>query len=1825
VGVAGSEEGREPLARYGEALRQAIRATGQTQRQFATKVPMSESSLSETLAGRRLPSDAMAARIASRLPAATAAEVTERYELAAAARRPSASPETSAPPETVALPAEIVGLVRRLRQVTDSLPYQLNSSYQVSLSSVYVRQSVAAPTEVGQLVTEEILRREDDKGEVRLESIRAAEQRRITGRVRPFEDVLGEHDHLVIEGAAGLGKTTLGHNLVHDLAEALLNPGASSPLSEPHIPLMIPARVLAAHMRAGRSQTLAAAVASEYEMLSNGEVPASFFDRPVCGMRWLVAVDALDEIPEGAARERLLTALVTWMSSTDEPLRLVVTTRPLSPGETARLPKAGFYELQGFDREAMSSFARRWFDPDGTPAGALRAAEFLDQVRAAGLEEIVKVPLLATVAAYVLQSRPGRPLPASRYELYEEYIDQYSVARTRARTAVLASLSTLPEGRQLGDWLETHRRSLLEELAVAYTTSEVPLLEVLQRALGNRASVLDRLPGLWQQTIADWLTQTGLLSRSRPRLRFLHQTFAEHLAATARARKLPSTFDPALPEWQDAVSGRLLGSEADEQILLHYLHLSGPSADVLTWLQAGSQAARDAAGGLINQGAPVSEAQLEVYLVRVADKVSTGAWSGIELRELSGLTRHASVCAHLYALLCRADVGAAAKIGIVDLLRERSIKARREGVPLLRTFMEPTHSPQIRRGAAEVLAKLPGEDRTAAAKTLYLLATDPGCGHVERVRAAEALAKLGGSDRSRAAKALDTLVTEPAVISWRRTRTAQTLAEVDDEHRSRAATLLYELATDASEEARVRRGAAEGLMELGGEHRPRAGEVLLGLAADPTTPIAEQAFALAAAAALDPAHDLRLAGLLRGVATDPATDAQEQRDAARKLAELGGEHRETAAAALHQMAADLTRYAVWRREAATELAKFGGAHRGRAAAILEEIALDPTMAAYDRLSTARELARLGGEYRSAAAVALYELATDPMIAVPERREAAQEVAKVGEEYRQRVLAFFDAVLRDTSSAPSERVLATVVTAALRPDTRSLIAMVATDLHGVPAANDQLRIEAATALLESGPDTIADAVDLLRGVAANIMAESEHRREAAETLAKLGDEVHRTWAADILCELAADPVADARERQAAAAALTELGSTYRERVVDILCEIAADPTIDASSRLWCADMLGYVGDIERGRLALHWLISYPVTHPSERIWPARWLAKFGGEGRRRAAEALEAMSLDALIDPGNRRQAAHTLATLGGQFWKRGVDLLYALAADPTSGVADRALALAELAMLDREHRPDAACALALVIADHTVDPSEREESARQLATLDARQRDTAATALRDMATGPGVDVWTRRQAAEHLAELGGEHFAAAAAVLHDIATDPVSDSWERLYAAQQLAKWGGKQRGRAAAALRQIAADPIADPDDRRSAAQDLAKLGKQHRAEAAEALYLLAIDSTIAVGERQQAAQELARLGIEHARRILAFCGVALADPYSSPTERIFAAVIFAALRPDANALAIAVLDHLATAVIDQPGEEPFVAPELRRRAAVALIEAGPDSRPRGIELLAAAAADPVADADDRHEAALALARLGGTHRARAAELLRELATDVAVDSRDRRWAASKLATFGATQRAQACTAFYNLATDPTNRPENRLQAAAKLLTFGDEHDQRAQAADVLRQLATYRTVEAHVRRSAAEQLASLGEEYRAEAADALPTSSPMRWSTRTSASRAPGRSPNSAVRTGLERSSCSTRWRMTWSPTPATGHWPWPRWPHSTQRTVPEPPKRSSKRLPPPLSMRTGAGRPRGNWPRSARCSVVRLPCTTLPAIPASMPNAGTRPPEP
>ncbi|MBW4718488.1 NACHT domain-containing protein [Saccharothrix obliqua] len=397
------------------------------------------------------------------------------------------------------LPDGIASLLRAQVRAARDLPYRLPGARRPSLATVYVRQDLGSGSE--ESVTEQPAPILDGRG--RLVDVPAAPV--VRPAVRPptktVRAALDGDDHLLITGGPGQGKSTLSLRLAADIAAG----GPATPITEPVVPLRLTARELAARLDLPFTRALADAVLAEYGAHLDAAVEDRTLGGRVAGLRWLLLVDGLDEVADATRRDRLVSVLAGW-ASPESPYRVVVTTRPIEGAALAPLQRIGAarYELQPFDEEALRGFADNWFDGD-----ADRAYRFVRQIRRAHLDELVRVPLLATIAAIIFE-HDDRPLPDNQYELYEAYLKY------------LRSGHTGP--------FEEHRDGLLEHLGRVRLEADTSLLTAAREWLrDNSAAVPD------PDDVAAYLTSVGPLARRGDDLRFLHHSFAEHLAATARA------------------------------------------------------------------------------------------------------------------------------------------------------------------------------------------------------------------------------------------------------------------------------------------------------------------------------------------------------------------------------------------------------------------------------------------------------------------------------------------------------------------------------------------------------------------------------------------------------------------------------------------------------------------------------------------------------------------------------------------------------------------------------------------------------------------------------------------------------------------------------------------------------------------------------------------------------------------------------------------------------------------------------------------------------------------------------------------------------------------------------------------------------------------------------------------------------------------------------------------------------------------------------------------------------------------------------------------
>ncbi|MEV6348723.1 hypothetical protein [Actinoplanes sp. NPDC051851] len=397
-------------------------------------------------------------------------------------------------------------------QAVDMLPYHLLGVEPPPLSAVYVRQH--ARTQPGAT--------KPDRKEARPES-QDRDRADSTGGEKPIPitDALDRHEHLVVTGEPGAGKSTFGQYLALQLCHLWLREwnGDRPPISEPVVPLRIPARTLVG----ARSWTagLAGATQAALGLRLVAEPPAALFERRPAGIRWLVIVDGLDEIVDRAARTEVIQALAARCRPGGD-YRIVVTTRQLPEVEFAplRTQHVETYSVEPFGRDELRMFATQWFRAQGAGDPDRDAERFLRQTADGRLRDLVRNPLLATIAAITYTLQPDRPLPASRLDLYQRFFEHLLDGRDTA-AELRRSNAHRPSRARFAAWIHENRLDMLRHLGVARLESESPLLDAALAWVGEKSPPGIPRPVGWTEDVREVLLGTGLILYEGDRLRFL--------------------------------------------------------------------------------------------------------------------------------------------------------------------------------------------------------------------------------------------------------------------------------------------------------------------------------------------------------------------------------------------------------------------------------------------------------------------------------------------------------------------------------------------------------------------------------------------------------------------------------------------------------------------------------------------------------------------------------------------------------------------------------------------------------------------------------------------------------------------------------------------------------------------------------------------------------------------------------------------------------------------------------------------------------------------------------------------------------------------------------------------------------------------------------------------------------------------------------------------------------------------------------------------------------------------------------------------------------
>jgi hypothetical protein len=1575
------------------------------------------------------------------------------------------------------LPAEVQSLMRAQVQAAQELPYRLPGARRPSLATVYVRQDLGTGVEEPQADQLRPTPTLDDHGQ--LVDLPSAPVVRLAVRppARTVREALDGDDHLLVTGGPGQGKSTLSLRLAADIATQWTSEDHSKPpLTEPVVPLRLIARELAARLVLPFSQALAGSVGTEYGALLSFPVDAHVFGDRVSGCRWLLLVDGLDEVADSTARDRLVKVLAAWVSD-GSPYRVVLTTRPIEGAALAPLQRIGAsrYELQPFDEEALCRFAENWFDD--TPENAHR---FIVQIRKAHLDELVQVPLLATIAAIIFEGHSDRPLPDNQYELYESYLKYLRSAH-----------ATVPGP------FDRSRDRILEHLGLVRLETDTSLVSAARTWADQHLAP----SGDWQEELTVFLAAVGPLTRRGDDLRFLHHSFAEHLAATAKARLLPGQFDPKHDDFARLLHAACLKERGRHAraVLLHHTRLHPAEADHLVrFLHTGNSDQHLLAARLLAKHVPASTEVAGAFMVTVrAWAMTTQHPSRDILAQASRATHHPGLAGWL-----------------ADLMRD-------ENTPW-----------QSQVEAATVLAtRLRGADSAKAVAQLRAVVDDATAPVGHRLAAAEALSECGSTERETSERGLRSVLTDPSASALSCRNAAVVLAGFGTDARAHAIAVLSRLLDDPCTPDGDLVEAATGLVEIGVEFHDRCAEVfrtVLGRRrASARTNRRDAAIGLAS---LGPEHLTEAVTALTTVMTDPRLGRFDRVYAADALAELGPQHRFAAGQHLLAMSAEPGIEPAERWNCAASLARFGREFQQHAVPLLRTVLADRTASTTDLLLAARTLADLGPDYYVEAARELQRVATHSLASGHDRTIALAKLAALGEPHRTSAVAGLRADLADRALTPGSRCQVAGALVQLGPEFHSEVAE-----HLLEIASGQVdldvRVTAWRSLMSLGKE--------FRRRALMALLDLMGTHEADDTDSKVrfvaSDAEDPEAAAATLAEVLGDPMRSGRARMDAAQSLANLGPRFHRTAVDGAVELLrSDVVPDHDLHFWLYDFLdlgaGPCGELAEALRAM----TLDPHSTAERIWEAaRVLDKLDHGRDPSLTSALQAVISDDSASAHVRCRAAIALARAApeqisnavavllrvddGTFTDSGqylVDYLVLLGAD----VTPRIRALLSDENVGRDVREAAASALPRVrpdlvgeavaelrqqATDEFLEFLWRTDAIRQLTVLDPDTLDRAIAYHQTVLDDESEPIRYRCEAAYQLVQLDHSLGQAALTALRRLITSLELISEERAVTVTWLSQLSPMRTTELSRSVLAVVHDPATTSSVRRELVTQLSGKTRRH------------VERTLLADRALPIGQRVSGMDTGECRALLADTEIAIRDVLyaveTSPAERVAAAAALAQLSPRFIQEAAGVLEDLSESHYCAANDAKVELAKLRRDWHLRVLadaqrivddETQPwRERGNAANLIWNHTSNPPESVvnhlrnllhDKRTSDQIRLKTMYMLRRLDGLDGVRAIRDDERARPATRKEAATLLRDHTVSDRAAGARVLNVIATDPTCRAALRWRAAQDLTGFGARGRELGVAA--LQAITTDDTLPVIVRAAAARVLGEIRPDLRGE-----------------------------------------------------------------------------------------------------------------------------------
>ncbi|MGW3418357.1 NACHT domain-containing protein [Streptomyces phaeochromogenes] len=357
----------------------------------------------------------------------------------------------------------------------------------------------------------------------------------------PAEQVLAQHDQVLLRGVAGSGKTTLVQWLAVTTASRTYDHGLTHLIGR--VPFVLPMRRI---VRPGTEFPIPGDFLKAVGCPVAGEQPAGWAERVLRAGRGVLLVDGIDEIAgdrRDAARRWLRELTRTFPGNL-----WLVTSRPSAVPERW-LEAAAFHELtlSPMARDDVATFVRRWHRAAG--ADEAEGMSLLQAVRTTSeLNRLATNPLMCGMLCALHRDRRGF-LPQDRKSLYEAALTMLLERRDRERELDHPDGLRIPYATQV---------QLLQKLAwwlIRNSRAEMDRSDALH-IIGQAVPAVN-LDGTAEDVYRSLLLRSGLLREpAEGRVDFLHRTFQDYLGSRLAVQELD--FDLLVnnceeDEWEDVI------------------------------------------------------------------------------------------------------------------------------------------------------------------------------------------------------------------------------------------------------------------------------------------------------------------------------------------------------------------------------------------------------------------------------------------------------------------------------------------------------------------------------------------------------------------------------------------------------------------------------------------------------------------------------------------------------------------------------------------------------------------------------------------------------------------------------------------------------------------------------------------------------------------------------------------------------------------------------------------------------------------------------------------------------------------------------------------------------------------------------------------------------------------------------------------------------------------------------------------------------------------------------------------------------------------------